>query len=62
MSEIQLVLTAEECESLVNLLESTLKNTRVEEHRTRSPSYRDHILQEEKLFTGLLSKLRQARG
>jgi hypothetical protein len=57
MGELQLRLTAEEQEFLVGLLERTLKDARVEEHRTRTPSYREHVLHREELIAELLSKL-----
>jgi hypothetical protein len=57
MSESQLTLTDEERAFLVGLLEVALKDTRIEEHRTRTPSYREHILHREDLLAGLLSKL-----
>ena len=62
MSDLQLTLTAEEREYLLGLLESTLKNTRVEEHRTRTPSYREHVIHREDLIVGLLGKLGQQPG
>jgi hypothetical protein len=58
MAETQLMLTAEERQYLVELLEVTLKDTRIEEHRTRTPSYRESVLHREDLLTGLLNKLR----
>jgi hypothetical protein len=57
MSESQLTLSAEEKTFLVELLEMTLKDARLEEHRTRTPSYREHILQREALIASLLGKL-----
>lgn len=57
MTELQVTLTADERQYLVQLLETTLKDTRVEEHRTRTPSYRQHVLQQEELITHLLKKL-----
>ena len=62
MSEQQLMVSAEERECLVNLLETTLKDTRVEEHRTRAPNYRKRVLEREELIAGLLEKLRQPIG
>ena len=59
MVEIQVTLSGEEREYLVEFLETALKNTRVEEHRTRTPSYREHIVQKEELIGGLLRKLGQ---
>jgi hypothetical protein len=57
MSESQLALTDEERAFLVGLLETVLKDTRIEEHRTRTLSYREHILHREELIAALLSKL-----
>ena len=57
MADLQLTLSTQERDCLVHVLETTLKNHRVEEHRTRAPSYREQILQEEKLLEQLLSKL-----
>ena len=57
MSESQLTLTEEERAFLVGLLEATLKDTRIEEHRTRTLSYREHIVHKEDLMIALLSKL-----
>ena len=60
MGEIQLTLTAEEHEYLAELLETVLKNTRIEEHRTRTPAYRQHVLERENVIVGLLSRLNPA--
>jgi hypothetical protein len=60
MTELQIAITAEEREYLVDLLEGTLKDKRVEEHRTRAPSYRERVLEQENLIASLLSKLRQS--
>ena len=57
MAESQLTLTDEERAFLVGLLELTLKDTRIEEHRTRTPSYRQHVLHREDLITAVLRKL-----
>jgi hypothetical protein len=57
MSELQLTLTAEERTFLAGLLETVLKDTRVEEHRTRTPSYREEIVHREELITAVLGKL-----
>jgi len=57
MAELQLTLTAEERDYLAGLLETVLKDTRVEEHRTRTPSYREHIIHKEDVIVALLSKL-----
>jgi hypothetical protein len=57
MAESHLALTDEERAFLTGLLEITLKDTRIEEHRTRTPSYREHILHREEVIAGLLRKL-----
>ncbi len=59
MADLQVTLTAEEQEFLVELLQRCLKDTRVEEHRTRTPSYREFVLHQEAMMTALLSKLGQ---
>ena len=55
----QILLTSEEREVLVDLLSEVVKEVRVEEHRTRSPSYREHISRREDVLSGLLQKLEQ---
>ena len=59
MGDISVPMTAEEREYLVELLNSVLKETRIEEHRTRAPSYREHVERREGLIVSLLSKLGQ---
>jgi hypothetical protein len=58
MAELQLTLTREERQYLLGLLETVLKERSIEEHRTRAPLYRQHVLQEENLVLGLLTKVR----
>jgi hypothetical protein len=58
MNELQVTLTAEERQFLLDLLNATLKDMRIEEHRTRTPTYREHVLRQEALAEGLLNKLR----
>ena len=62
MAESQLMLTDEERAFLTGLLEITLKDTRIEEHRTRKLTYREYVLHKEDLIEGLLNKLRQPAG
>jgi hypothetical protein len=57
MAETQLSITAEERECLVGILEEALKETRIEEHRTRTPSYRQHIVRHEEAIAAILAKL-----
>jgi len=59
MAELQLTLTAEERTFLVGLLEAAQKETRVEEHRTRAPSYREHVVHQGDMITALLGKLNE---
>jgi hypothetical protein len=61
MPESSLILSDEERMFLVELLQVVMKDTRLEEHRTRVLSYRDHILHREHLIAGLLSKLGTAK-
>ena len=60
MTEIQLLLNAEEKELLVKLLEREVSKRLVEEHRTRTPAYREHILHDEAVLRGMLTKLNEA--
>jgi hypothetical protein len=60
MAQLQVALTAEELQYLSELLETVLKETRVEEHRTRTISYREHVVHREEVIQGLLNKLGQA--
>jgi hypothetical protein len=60
VADAQLTLTEEESDYLVQLLETQLKETRVEEHRTRTPSYRETVLRNEQLLASVLNKLRRS--
>jgi hypothetical protein len=57
MAEMQLALTAEEHDYLADLLGTVLKETRVEEHRTRTLTYREHVVHREEVILSLLRKL-----
>ena len=59
MEESQITLSGEERACLVEVLQSALKNRRVEEHRTRAPTYREQILEQENLIENMLAKLGQ---
>jgi len=59
MPELQLMLSAEERQYLLDLLKTELKDRRVEEHRTRTPLYRENVLQKETVIANLLAKLGQ---
>ena len=45
-----------EKDELLQLLDTALGDVRVEVHRTHTPSYRDRVLQREKLLKGLIAK------
>ena len=62
MAEVQLTLSAEEHQFLVSLLEMALKDTRIEEHRTRTLNYREYVVHKEDLIAGLLGKLGRPVG
>jgi hypothetical protein len=57
MAAFQVTLTAEEHRFLADLLEAVLKDARVEEHRTRTPLYRQHVIHQEDVIAALLAKL-----
>lgn len=57
MTECKVTLNEKECEFLRGTLNAVLKEAQVEEHRTRAPAYREHILEREEMINGLLSKL-----
>jgi hypothetical protein len=59
MSDLSVKLTMDERDFLVGLLQRTQKNALVEEHRTRTPTYREQVLHKEELITTLLKKLNQ---
>jgi hypothetical protein len=56
----QLSLTAEERDVLAEVLATALKNTQVEEHRTRAPGYREHIVRREEVLRSILGKLNRS--
>ena len=57
MADIQITLSDAERQFLVNHLQTVLKERYVEEHRTRTPSYREEILRQEALIQQVLAKL-----
>ena len=59
MNDVQISISSEERRFLIGFLEEALKGTRIEEHRTRTPSYREHIVEREEIITRLLDKLGQ---
>ena len=57
MTDLHLTLTDEERAFLAEFLQKTLKDMRIEEHRTRTSSYRERIIEREDLVNQLLHKL-----
>ena len=57
MNDVHLTLTTDEAKYLTEVLEAALKNTQIEEHRTRTPAYRQHVLEHEELIAAILAKL-----
>ena len=51
------LITDEERDTLVALLQDRLKALLIEEHRTRAPSYRQHLLHNEDILRSILVKL-----
>jgi hypothetical protein len=60
MTDLQVTFNAEERKFLTNLLEEILKERRVEEHRTRTPSYRQFVIHDEALINSVLHKVKPA--
>lgn len=60
MEEFTVTISAAERVMLVELLDSALRETLVEEHRTRNPTYREGIIHHEALIAGLLTRLKDA--
>lgn len=59
---ITLALNDEEADELLRLVEAALGETRVEVHRTHTPSYRERVQHSEKILRDVLVKLRQVCG
>jgi hypothetical protein len=57
MPDIQVSLTAEERDQLAELLQEVLKETEIEEHRTRTPSFREIVTKKEKTIASVLGKI-----
>ncbi|MBI3410569.1 MAG: hypothetical protein HY040_19710 [Planctomycetes bacterium] len=57
MADVQLNLTTEERDCLTTLLDMALKDARIEEHRTKTPSFREHVIHREELLQAVLKKL-----
>jgi hypothetical protein len=56
-TELMLVLTERERVQLLSWLQQIKKDKLIEEHRTRTPEYREFILTEEEILSSLIGKL-----
>jgi adenine C2-methylase RlmN of 23S rRNA A2503 and tRNA A37 len=54
-------ITEDERAELVRLLEESLRESRVEAHRTHTPDYRERVLGEQALLRALLDKFQHMR-
>ena len=59
MEGMQLTLSTDERGFLGDFLSAALKNLQIEEHRTRTPSFREHITHEKEMVEAILIKLGQ---
>jgi hypothetical protein len=59
-TEFTMTLTEEERAQLLNWLERKQRDKLVEEHRTKTPDYRDYVLHEEAILEKLIDKLRSS--
>lgn len=59
MPDVSLSLTQEERDLLVRVLQHTLRERQIEEHRTESPLFREQVSREVQLLSGLVAKLTQ---
>ncbi len=55
---MELTLSPAERKLLVQMLERSLSDLRIEVRRTRAPSFRDPLQDEERVLIGLLERLR----
>jgi hypothetical protein len=62
MADFQLNLSTEERQCLQALLEQTLKEREIEEHRTRTLTYREFVLRQEGLIESILTKVQRPAG
>jgi hypothetical protein len=58
MAEFTLTLNEDERAELALILEQSLKETRVEVHRTHTPGFRENVLREETILRSLLQRVR----
>ena len=56
--QFSLVLSAEERTQLLTILSQVLRDTRVEEHRTDAPDYREWVLRREQILEDIVNRLK----
>lgn len=59
---VNVTLNDEEAAELLQLVEQSLGETRVEVHHTHTPDFRDKVQHREALLKALVEKLRKARS
>ncbi len=59
---VSVTLNDEETAELLQLVEHSLGETRVEVHRTHTPDFRDKVQHREAVLRGLVEKLKSARS
>jgi hypothetical protein len=62
MTDLQLNLTEAERQFLIELLQESLREIEIEEHRTKTLGYRKLILNQEAMIQRLLDRLRQTNA
>ena len=60
MTDTSILLTTEERQYLLNMVQNALGESRVEAHRTHTPQFRERVLAEETLLRQLLTKLEES--
>jgi hypothetical protein len=60
MNELHIPLTTAEGQFLENLLANTLKDLSIEEHRTRTPTFRQSVTEQKDLAKVVLDKVKNA--
>ncbi len=62
MTDLQMNLSEPERQFLIELLEESLKEIEIEEHRTKTLSYRKLILNQESMIRQLLQRLQRSKS
>jgi hypothetical protein len=60
MTHTSILLTNEERQYLLNMVQNALGESRVEAHRTHTPEFRERVLAEQNLLRQLVTKLEKS--